>query len=132
MPLTVYLAGPMTGLPRFNFPAFDQAAQALRAAGYRVINPAEQDRAIGFDELRHSTDDFLRLVGGRASLARKNLESVIACDLVSILPDSERSVGVNFERAAALRLGKPVRRLSALLELSPQAVAEREQETSQS
>ncbi len=37
----VYIAGPMTGLPELNFPAFHAAAAELRAKGYDVINPAE-------------------------------------------------------------------------------------------
>lgn len=37
----VYISGPMTGLPEFNYPAFNAAAAALRAAGYVVENPAE-------------------------------------------------------------------------------------------
>jgi hypothetical protein len=31
----------MSGLPAYNYPAFDRAARALRAAGYEVENPAE-------------------------------------------------------------------------------------------
>lgn len=37
----LYLAGPMTGLPDFNYPAFHAAAAAWRAAGWTVANPAE-------------------------------------------------------------------------------------------
>ncbi len=37
----IYIAGPMTGLPDFNYPAFHQAAADWRAAGWWVINPAE-------------------------------------------------------------------------------------------
>lgn len=41
----VYIAGPMRGLPEFNFPAFDDAAKRLRAQGWDVISPADLDRA---------------------------------------------------------------------------------------
>ena len=40
-PLKIYCAGPMTGLPELNFPAFHAEAARLRAFGYEVINPAE-------------------------------------------------------------------------------------------
>jgi hypothetical protein len=37
-----YIAGPMTGLPEFNFPAFHAAAASLRARGFEVENPAQR------------------------------------------------------------------------------------------
>lgn len=38
----VYISGPMTGRPDYNHPNFNRVANRLRAAGYRVINPAER------------------------------------------------------------------------------------------
>ena len=37
----LYIAGPMTHRPAFNYPAFDAAAADLRSRGYFVISPAE-------------------------------------------------------------------------------------------
>lgn len=40
--MKIYIAGPMTGLPAYNFPAFHAAAKAWREAGWEVVNPAEE------------------------------------------------------------------------------------------
>ena len=39
--MRLYVAGPMSGLPAYNYPAFDRASRSLRLAGYEVENPAE-------------------------------------------------------------------------------------------
>lgn len=37
----VYIAGPMSGLPDNNYPAFNESAERLRNKGWHVENPAE-------------------------------------------------------------------------------------------
>lgn len=41
--MKIYIAGPMTGLPEFNFPAFFAAEERLKRAGYTTFNPARRD-----------------------------------------------------------------------------------------
>ena len=48
--MNLYVAGPMRGIPHFNFPAFNEAAFKLRQQGHIVFNPAERDND------RHGTD----------------------------------------------------------------------------
>lgn len=46
-PLYLYIAGPMRGLPAYNFPAFDQTRDGFTALGWNVISPADIDRHAG-------------------------------------------------------------------------------------
>ncbi|MDA8444794.1 DUF4406 domain-containing protein [Paracidovorax valerianellae] len=89
----IYVAGPMTGYPELNFPAFHAAAAALRAEGHHVENPAE----INADP----TAEWLDCM--RADIAR-----LVTCDAVFLLPGWERSRGARVEQALAAGLGLQV------------------------
>ena len=42
----VYIAGPMSGLPELNHPAFFEVAEAFEEGGWEVFNPAELDETV--------------------------------------------------------------------------------------
>ena len=111
----IYLAGPMRGIPEFNFPAFYAAATNLRAAGWVVFNPAEKDNE------KHGTDISKGNATGDESIATQqhgfNLREALAADLdficreadaIALLPGWERSKGATAEHATAVALGLTV------------------------
>lgn len=110
--MKIYLAGPMRGIPEFNFPAFYAAADRLRAEGHEVFNPAERDNDV------HGTDISKGNTAGDEELAAKqhgfNLREALGADLawicakadaIALLPGWENSKGATAERAAAIALG---------------------------
>ena len=111
----LYLAGPMTGIPHFNFPAFDHAAADLRSKGYEVFSPADNDRALlGKDPdwvpQDSDSDGTWRTwsIPGAPSL-RKMLGDDVAyicneADGIAMLPGWESSTGARAEHALAVAL----------------------------
>lgn len=105
----VYLAGPMRGLPEFNFPAFREAAEALRMCGYTVTSPAEMDEELdGFD----GTDPDAALPF--AAYMARDLPAVCEADAVVVLPGWQKSEGAQLEVYVAEALGLPVLRYPGL------------------
>lgn len=108
--MKIYVAGPMRGIPYFNFPAFDAAASALTAAGHEVFNPAARDREVHGDKVNQSPTGDLRdidLTGFnlRAALAADTQWIALEADAVCHLPGWENSKGANAEVALAKCLG---------------------------
>ena len=120
-PLHVYLAGPMTGIPEFNFPAFDAAAVKLRDLGYVVFNPADNDRdKYGFDPTGMTSLEEVAEVAAHGLDRRKVLADDLAwicteADVVCVLPRWHRSSGARAEAAAARALDIPVITVAGLL-----------------
>ena len=113
----VYLAGPMSGIPSYNYPAFDEAASFLRMSGYDVVSPAELDdpetRALamaaktGTESTGHSWGEFL------ARDVRLVADSV---DAIVLMPGWSRSRGALLEAYVAILAGKQLSILTAPLE----------------
>lgn len=117
-PLHVYLAGPMTGIAEFNFPAFDAAAVKLRDLGYVVFNPADNDRdKYGFDPTGMTSFEEVAAHGlDRRKVLADDLAWICTeADVVCVLPRWHRSSGARAEAAAARALDIPVITVAGLL-----------------
>lgn len=88
---TLYIAGPMTGLPQLNYPAFHKAARQLRASGYTVLNPAESPAPCR----NPSWEEWMRVA----------IALLIQADHVATLDGWEHSRGAQVEVNLALGLG---------------------------
>lgn len=99
----VYLSGAMSGHPDHNFPAFNDQAAKLRAAGYEVINPAElnPDTSMTWEEC-----------------LRVDLRELCSCDAIALLPGWESSKGANLELHVAHRLGLKVMHMPLQFDLA--------------
>jgi len=104
---TLYIAGPMSGLPEFNYPAFFAAEKRLREAGYPVLNPAR----------REARDDWTWI-----DYMRPAIRDVSNCDGIALLPGWERSKGARVERFIAQNLDLPAMDVEIWIAESTQAV----------
>ncbi len=96
---TIYIAGPMTGLPECNYPAFHEAARRLRLLGYEVLNPAENP-----PPPCKSWRGYMRLA----------ISQLIQCDAIVFLHGWELSAGANIERDLAHKLAMPCMTLDTI------------------
>jgi nucleoside 2-deoxyribosyltransferase len=91
--LTVYLSGPISGIPDYR-ERFAQAARYIEHLGsFEVINPAATIERPEWD-----WSDWMLY----------DLALMTKADVLVTLPGSERSPGATVERAFALGLGIPV------------------------
>jgi hypothetical protein len=102
--MKIYIAGPMSGVKDWNFPAFFEAERQLRELGYEVINPAHND-GLTYEEalasanaVKHSWNWYMR----------RDLTNLITCDAVCLLPDWKSSKGASLEVNVATSLNMPL------------------------
>jgi hypothetical protein len=105
--MRTYLAGPMSGIPLFNFPAFDAAAADLRSQGITVVSPTDLDREDGFDprSLPANWDWNVYPAGLLFEAFDRDMAALKTCDAIHLLPGWQQSKGANAERAVAIWFG---------------------------
>lgn len=87
----VYVAGPMSGYPEKNYPAFHSAAAKLRAQGHDVVSPAEIcDESVCYREAM-----------------QRDIVGLLECDHIYLLDGWEKSKGATLEHHIATVLDIP-------------------------
>lgn len=92
---TVYLSGPMTDLPDYNRESFNLRAEAFRAAGYTVKNPAEISVTHGMDK-------------SYGFYFKRALRMMLESDVVYVFGDITQSRGAEMELQAARMSEMPI------------------------
>lgn len=96
----LYIAGPMSGLPEFNYPAFREATEWLVALGHDVEDPSTN--------VNPTPGDY-------HGWLRAGLTQLIRCEAVALLDGWEASGGARLEVNVAATLGMRVRPLDEWL-----------------
>lgn len=106
---TCYIAGPMRGIPEFNYLAFKAATRELSGHGFRVHSPHEKDLERGIEpDPEGYTKTPLK------EFMQYDLPLVCQSDVVFTLNGWEKSKGARLEMRTAQDLGTPVYSLASL------------------
>ena len=87
--MRVYLIGPMTGLPKHNYPAFFKVEQEILAAGHVPLSPA-----------RHGLPTHL----DRAVYMRMSFSLLMQAEAIHLLDGWQESAGARLELDMATEL----------------------------
>jgi hypothetical protein len=88
----IFLSGPMSNMPGYNFPAFHDAARELTRRGYSVLDPSSLGRREDWQ-----WRDYMR----------ETLRMLLDADGVGFLPGWHDSRGALLEMSVAADLGIP-------------------------
>ena len=105
-----YIAGPMTGIPEFNFPMFHRLAGYMRQHGWEVFDPAERDEKMYDIKAPGYAEGDVKLWAESAGFdfrlaMRWDLGVITTCEAMVLLPGWEKSSGVANEKFVAETCG---------------------------
>jgi len=110
----VYIASKMSGIPAFNFPAFDRMRIELTSKGFDVVSPADIDREHGFDGtewlIAHPDWDWNVIPDhcDYEEIMKRDFEALKTCDAIVMFGEYSDSKGALRERAYAFDHKIPV------------------------
>lgn len=104
--MRIYIAGPIGGMPNGNREAFNERARLLKEQGHEPVNPWDI----------FPKDHDTPCIGGEASnsqgtnhrygcMLRADIEIMMYCDAISLLPGWADSPGATTEEHVARALG---------------------------
>ena len=94
-PIRIFLSGPMTGYPDYNFPFFNMVATTLKECGYDVVNPVDICKKYKKEKVLSDKSVF------NAMIEEQQKEERTCTDLL-LLPGWELSKGVRLELKTAI------------------------------
>jgi hypothetical protein len=100
--MKIYISGPMTGLPKLNYPAFFAAERKLKEAGYEVENPARNTN-------QSSWEGYMRVA----------IKQLCDCDAVVVLPGWGHSKGACTEVKLASDLNMKIDSVDSFILVRP-------------
>jgi hypothetical protein len=107
---SVYIAGPMSGYPEFNFPAFFEAQNNFENHGWAVWNPANKDAEADVQANESfATGDAKKLMASGWNFREVflwDVEKVINSDAIFMLRGWQYSPGAVAEHAVAVVIKK--------------------------
>ncbi len=92
--MRIYTAGPMSGHPDLNYPAFAEEAARLRAGGFDVVSPAELNAGMEHE--------------GWHACMKRDIVALLGCDAIALLSGREKSKGATLELKIARGMGMRV------------------------
>lgn len=103
---SIYIAGPMSGIPEFNFPAFFRMEARLKAWGWTVFNPANKEGETLSEESRKNGDPMQAQKDGFnfREVFLWDVDKVIQSDAILMLDGWENSPGARAEHAVAVAM----------------------------
>lgn len=106
--MKVYVAGPMTGYPDHNVPAFDAATAKLRSLLFHVVSPPDVTRSYGVT-IRGINSDGTIDPAAYCQLVKLDIQAMLQdCERIYVLPGWRESKGAKLEVAIGLACGMKI------------------------